>query len=218
MFKYTKAAGNILINDFKKIAKIFKWVSSIFTIVYLTYEIIYRWFTQNIIHPVYLVLLIAFFAFAVCDFFFEKYENKIAKKLAKRIYKWFTIGCRVFTLGMAVFEIYVTPAGETNGISVMLTTLLILLWVLSFASEIIVEIVTDRVEIMIYALYEDIDEIKRPFVAVTNFGKRITGQKVEQKPVDPIRDKAINDLDVFIAKEKAKKAAEEASQYDEEEE
>ena len=204
MFKYTKAAGNILINDFKKYAKIFRWTSSIVSIIYLTYEIVSNAVTLGIAHPIYIALLVAFIIFTISDFFFDRYEKKIARKIARRIYKWFTIACRVFTLAMAIYQIYITPSSETNGISIMLTTLLILLWVVSFVSEILVEVVTDRVEIMIYALKEDIDTIKKPFVAFTNFGKRITGKKIEVEPYDPRRDKVIMDLDNIIEKERIK--------------
>ena len=218
MFKYTKAAGNILINDFKKYAKIFRWTSSIFTIIYLTYEIIYKAVTLHFAYPVYIVLLAAFVIFTISDFFFDKYENKIARKIARRIYKWFTIACRVITLGFAIYQVYITPPSETNGISIMLTTLLILLWVLSFASEILVEVVTDRVEIMIYALKEDIDTIKKPFVSVANFGKRLIGKKIEQPPYDPKRDKVIGDLEAIIEKEKIKEFPDENDLKEETEE
>jgi len=204
MFKYTKAAGNILINDFKKYAKIFKWVSSIFTILYLTYEVVYRALVDHVAHPIYIALLGAFILFSISDFIFGKLEMKIAKKTAKRIYKWFTIICKVFTLGVAVYQIYKTPGDQTNGFSIMLTTLLILLWVLSFVSEILVEIVTDRVEIMLYALKEDIDEIKRPIENVTNFGKRILGKEVKVRRKDSRRKKVIDDLDEVIRKDKIK--------------
>lgn len=199
MFKYTKASVNILIDDCKRYAKIFKYVSLVFTLLFLSYQVITGLINGNNMVVVNIALAVAFIVFTCLDFVFEHAEMKDAKKLSKRIYKWLKIATKAFTLGVSLFEIY--RGEKTDGISIILATLMILLWIASFASEIIVEVVSQRAEEMLVAFKEDVEDIKRPFTAVSNTFKKMTGKYVEPEK-DTKKDKVLSKLKKRIEDDK----------------
>lgn len=202
MFKYTKASVNILIADCKRWAKIFKYVSLVGTLALLTYQIITGFITGNKFLFVNIGLAAAFIIFTVLDFVFEHFELKTAKKIGKKIYKWLKLLTKAGTLIITILDI--KAAEKLDGVQIILTTLMILLWIASFASEIILELVTQRANEFLVAFHADVEDIKRPFTAVSNTFKKLTGREVIKSDVDPKKEKILSKLKDRIAKDKIK--------------
>lgn len=202
MFKYTKASVNILIADCKRWAKIFKYVSLVGTLALLTYQIINGFMTGNKFLYVNIGLAAAFIIFTALDFVFEHFEMKTAKKIGKRVYKWLKLATKAVTLTITILDI--KAAEKLDGVQIILTTLMILLWIASFASEIILEIVTQRANEFIVAFNADVEDIKRPFTAVSNTFKKLTGRQVEEVKVDSKKEKILSKLRDRIDKDKIK--------------
>ena len=152
MFKYTKEAINLIVEDFKKYMNIFKYGSLIFTVAYFIYAISMR--TGNLIANIVLASL--FVAYTIFDFVTSKKEIKEAKRIVKRGYKWSKLLIKTFTLGAMLYGIY-TATTNVSAISTILATLMIILWVLQVLLEIVVEVIEDKVNIVIEAFKEDID-------------------------------------------------------------
>ena len=152
MFKYTKEAINLIIEDFKKYMNIFKYGSLIFTVAYFIYAISMR--TGNLIANIVLASL--FVAYTIFDFVTSKKEIKEAKRIVKRGYKWSKLLIKTFTLGAMLYGIY-TATTNVSAISTKLATLMIILWVLQVLLEIVVEVIEDKVNLVIEAFKEDID-------------------------------------------------------------
>ena len=202
MFKYTKASVNILIADCKRWAKIFKYVSLVATLGLLAYQIITGFVTGNKFLFVNIGLAAAFILFTLLDFIFEHFEMKNAKKVGKRIYKWIKLLTKAGTLTVTILDI--RAAEKLDGVQIILTTLMILLWIASLASEIILEIVTQRANEFIVAFNADVEDIKRPFTTVSNTFKKLTGREVEEVKVDPKKEKILSKLRDRISKDKIK--------------
>ena len=202
MFKYTKASVNILIADCKRWAKIFKYVSLVGTLALLTYQIITGFIAGNKFLFVNIGLAAAFIIFTVLDFVFEHFELKTAKKIGKKIYKWLKLLTKAGTLIITILDI--KAAEKLDGVQIILTTLMILLWIASFASEIILELVTQRANEFLVAFHADVEDIKRPFTAVSNTFKKLTGREVTKPDADPKKEKILSKLKDRIAKDKIK--------------
>lgn len=196
MFKYTKASVDLLVKNIKKIAKVFRYLSMVFTIGFLIFQII----LGIGIFEIKIGLLAAFILFTILDIIFEKLEFKTARKIAKRIYKWLKIIVKLFTLIITIIEIYKAEPTSINGVSIILATIMIVLWIVSFVAEILVEVITDRCEELFVAWKKDVDDISKPISTVKNVYNKVTGQ--EENVTSKRTEKIINKLRNHINKKK----------------
>ena len=173
MFKYTREAINKIIDDFKLLSKIFKYTSQVATIAYLTYSIIFNVgnFYANII------LLILFVGYVIFDFVVSDEGNKFIKKVVKRTVNWLKISIRAFTLLVLIYSIY-TATTNASAITIIMATLMIIVWVLQVLLELVISVVEDEKDLVLAGLKKDIDDIKKPVTDVGNFFRRVAGQEI----------------------------------------
>lgn len=173
MFKYTREAVDKIIDDFRKLSRFFKYSSQIFTVTYLVYAIIAN--VGNLYANI--ILLSLFIAYTIFDLVIDEKENRLVEKVVRRTYKWLRISIKAFTLGILIYGIY-TATTSTSPISIILATLMIIVWVLQVLLELVIMIVEDEKDLVVAGLKKDMDDIKRPVTEVGNFFKRVTGQEV----------------------------------------
>lgn len=181
MFKYTREAINKIIDDFKLLSRIFKYTSQVVTVGYLTYSIIAKvgHFYAN------LILLVLFVGYTIFDFVVSDENNKFFKKVVKRTVNWLKISIRAFTLLVLIYSIY-TATTNANAITIIMATLMIIVWVLQVLLELVITVVEDEKDLVVAGLKKDIDDIKKPVSDVGNFFRRVTGQEVYvQEENDP---------------------------------
>lgn len=198
MFKYTRAAIEMIIEDINRYSKIFKYGSLIFTTAYFIFALISQtgYFVANII------LASLFVGYTIFEFATAKVNWKDAKRIVKRSYTWIKLGIKAFTLGSMIYGIY-TATMNVSAISTILATLMIILWILQVLLELVVEIIENKIDLIVAGWNQDIDDMKKPATVVGDVIKKITGQEVEPAPT---KCKEIIALDKFIeSKKKAKK-------------
>lgn len=162
MFKYTKAGINIIINDIKNLSKILKYVTLIGTAIYYLIAII-----LNIGYlAVNIILATLFTAYTIFDFLTDKKKNKKTRKIVGRSYTWISIGLRAFTLCATLYGMYLGTS-NTSAISIILTTLIIILWVLEVLFEVIAQYITDKAKLIMTGFQKDTEFITK----VKNFFK-----------------------------------------------
>lgn len=162
MFKYTKAGINIIINDIKNLSKILKYVTLIGTAIYYLIAII-----LNIGYlAVNIILATLFTAYTIFDFLTDKNKNKKTRKIVGRSYTWISIGLRAFTLCATLYGMYLGTS-NTSAISIILTTLIIILWVLEVLFEVIAQYITDKAKLIMTGFQKDTEFITK----VKNFFK-----------------------------------------------
>ena len=183
MFKYTREAIDKIIDDFKRLSKFFKYSSQIVTVVYLTYALIFN--VGNLYANI--VLLVLFVGYSIFDFIIDEKENRYIEKIIRRTYKWLRIGIKAFTLGVLIYGIY-TATTNASPITIILATLMIIVWVLQVLLELVIMIVEDEKDLVVAGLKKDIDDIKRPVTEVGNFFKRVTGQEVHSYEQEESRE------------------------------
>lgn len=198
MFKYTRTAIDIIISDIKKFSTIFNYGSLIFTSAYFIYALVTK--TGNFIANIILASL--FVGYTIFYFITKSMEMKTAKKVVKRSYKWIKIVIKTFTLGAMIYGIYITTTNVTP-ISIILATLMIILYVLQILLELACEIVEDKKDLLVEAVAKDMEIVTRPVSAVGNFVKRIKGEEVVIEEKEPSRELKI--LEKRMAKNKLKK-------------
>lgn len=198
MFKYTRTAIDIIISDIKKFSTIFNYGSLIFTSAYFIYALVTK--TGNFIANIILASL--FVGYTIFYFITRSMEMKTAKKVVKRSYKWIKIVIKTFTLGAMIYGIYITTTNVTP-ISIILATLMIILYVLQILLELACEIVEDKKDLLVEAVAKDMEIVTKPVSAVGNFVKRIKGEEVVIEEKEPSRELKI--LEKRMAKNKLKK-------------
>lgn len=198
MFKYTRTAIDIIISDIKKFSTIFNYGSLIFTSAYFIYALVTK--TGNFIANIILASL--FVGYTIFYFITRSMEMKTAKKVVKRSYKWIKIVIKTFTLGAMIYGIY-TATTNVTPISIILATLMIILYVLQILLELACEIVEDKKDLLVEAVAKDMEIVTRPVSAVGNFVKRMKGEEVVIEEKEPSRELKI--LEKRMVKNKLKK-------------
>ena len=196
MFKYTTAAYQSVLQDLKKWSVIFTWLLFAITTSYYIYAIVmekgYLW--ANILS---LSIIVVYTVFDTVT----KYTNiKLVNKVSKTIFNWTRILIRAATLTLTVYGLCVATMDQINPIDIILTTLMIIMWILSVLIEIVRNIFNSKKDLFIDAFHKDIEEIKKPITTTTNVVKRIFGKEVEEKE----DSENIKKLSKFIYKNKEK--------------
>ncbi|MDR0934773.1 MAG: hypothetical protein LBM03_00490 [Erysipelotrichaceae bacterium] len=183
MFKYTKAAIDLIVEDFKKYALVFKYCSLVISIGYFTFAILTKIgnFYANAILG---VLFILYLIFEIITDSLKSKPKKV-KKIVRRTYKWTKIAVNMFSLAAAIYSIY-TAVKNVSAISIILTTLMIIMWVLDVLLEIVVEILQSKYAYLIAGFNKDIEDIKKPIAApvkkAKDLFKKMKGEEIEPEP------------------------------------
>lgn len=198
MLEYTKAAIKQTVDDFKKVDYVRNVVTQVLYIAYLIYALIagngYLW--ANI--PL-LLLSVAYFAF-----FLVATHKRMEKKLKATVKTVFTRCKQVikfFTLGLMVYGIWLTAENVTP-LGLILSSLMIVGWVLQILFEIILKFFSARVNLIIEGLEADYETMTKPARNVGNFFKKMTGQEIEVK--EPSKARLLLDKKVVEAREEQK--------------
>lgn len=154
MFKYTKAAVTMIIEDIKRYAKIFQYGSSIFIVIYY----IYAFITQkgNLIANAILASL--FVAYTIFLYFVPKSKNKKVQRVVRRTYKWINLSIKAVTLGIMIYGVYMATT-EVTPINTILSSLMIFLWIIQILLELVIKIIQDKSDLFIAAWTKDLENM-----------------------------------------------------------
>lgn len=183
MLDYTKMAIRQTISDLKKTDYIRNVATQIIYIIYLIYTLIAQtgYLAVNIILlTISLAYFIFFLAITSCG---KTLEGKAIKKITTKVYVWCKRLIKLFTLGLTVYGIY-TTVEHVHPVSVILAALMIVGWILQIVFEVLIKILTNRVNFILEGLEADLDNMLKPVRTVGNFFKKVTGKEVspEKEP------------------------------------
>ena len=199
MLEYTKAAIKQTADDFKKVDYVRNVVTQILYIAYLIYALIagsgYLW--ANI--PLFLLSVGYFVFFLIAT---QKRTEKKLKAVVKTVFTRCKQIIKFFTLGLMVYGIWLTAENVTP-LSLILSSLMIVGWVLQILFEIILKFFSNRINLIIEGLEADYENKTKPARNVGNFFKKITGQEVEVK--EPTKARLLLDKKVVEARETKKR-------------
>lgn len=162
------------------------------------------------INIILLAISVAYFVFFLVTTSFGKTpDGKELRKTVARIFKWCKILIKPVTLGFAFYGIY-TADGNAASISIILTILMLLGWILQIVFEVLVMLVEIRVEQFKAAVSLDVEKVLAPFKQTGNFFKRLAGKEVEEVKRTPLQEKILAETEVFVQEKNEKKAQEKA--------
>lgn len=173
MFKYTKAAVDIIVNDVRRYCNMFKYGAMLFTLVYFIYSI----YTKNGNLIVNIVLLSLFSLYAILDLLTSKKDYKFFKRFIRKSYKGLKITTKAFSLGVMIYGIYIATYNVAP-ISIILATLMIIMWVLEVLFEIVLSIFEDKKDLLVAGWNKDVENLKRPVTTVNNFIRKVKGEEI----------------------------------------
>ncbi len=208
MFKHTRAAINDTLCEIKAFVKVFGIVSSLIYIGYLAYTLIVK-MGNFYVNVTLLALSTAYFIFSLFTSGKKGKKIKTAKRFTRRFAVWSKLLIKAYTLGVAVYGI-VLSSGKPSTLSIILTVLMIVFWVIQLLAEIVVFYAERKVDVFVAAFSMDKEVVDKPVRAVSNFVKKITGHKeteyeyVEGKMRDKI-EKMADKYEEQVREEKKEK-------------
>lgn len=184
MLGYTRGIVGDTIDSIKKIAIGVDIFAQLVYIVYLSVALVMRT-GQPIANAVLLFLSIAYFIYYLVTLrrWYTKKELNSRKK-AKLFLRCSKRLVNLAVIVVAIIEICLKP-NETDNIKLLLTILMIFGFVTSIILDLIVGLVSARLELIYTAVKLDMENIKKPLKAPINLFKRATGREVEEVEVDP---------------------------------
>lgn len=208
MLDYTKMAIKQTVSDLKKTDYIRNVATQIIYIIYLIYTLIVGTgiLALNI---VLLVISTSYFVFFLTMTSAGKTpEGKNVKKTGTAVYVWTKRLIKLFTLGVAVYGIC-TAVERVSAVSVILAALMIVGWILQIIFEVLIKILTNRVNFILEGLEADLDNMLKPVRSVGNFFKKVTGKEVAP-PKEPTKNqlKLKEKVELYRAEQKKKKEEE----------
>ncbi|MBQ9113610.1 MAG: hypothetical protein IJY05_01665 [Clostridia bacterium] len=201
MFDYTKTAINKIVADFKKFSYRFNIGAQIVYIAYLIYALIANtelWIINTILLALSAIYFIFFLVATAKD------ASKTLKKRVKTVFKRCKQVVKFFTLGVMLYGIWQTST-HVDPLSVILTALMIVGWVLQILFEIILVFFLNKANFVWEAVQADKDEFVKPAKSVGNFFKRITGREIEEEK-EPTKNRLL--LDGMVEEYREKKIEE----------
>lgn len=153
MFIHTREALNQVVRDFKFASRTCTFGTQIFYIGYLIYAICagvgYLW--ANI---ALLAICGIYFIFTALTLELKSKELKLIKRNTRHTFRWVKILIRAVVLVSMVYSIYISATAPTP-ITIILTVISVIGWLLSLSLELITIYVENRVKMLINGLKED---------------------------------------------------------------
>lgn len=201
MFDYTKTAVNKIGDDFKKFFYRYQIVAQLVYIAYLIYALVQNkgaWYVNGLL----LLLSAAYFVFFVVAT--RKEAKSVLKKRVKRVFTECKRLIKFYTLCVMLYGVWQT-ATDADPLSVVLSALMIVGWVLQILFEVILKFFLDKANFLLEAAKADAESIAKPVKNVGNFFKRVTGQEVEERK-EPTKHRLL--LNEMVEKYREKRKAE----------
>lgn len=204
MFDYTKMTIDQTITDVKRVFHGYQAIAQLVYIAYLAYALIAKtgiWYANLTL----LVLATCYFVFFLSTTDYGKTpDGKQLKKNVKTTYVWSKRFIRLFTIGVAVYDI-LTTTSSANALSVLLTAFMVIGWTIEVLFDLVIRIITSRIALVKEAVDADVETLLKPVKTVGNFFKKAIGQEPSPTPTPTKQRKW---LDKKMSERKEKQRAE----------
>ena len=181
MFKYTREALSQITKDFKFASNVCTFGSQIFYIGYLIYALCanvgYSWANITL-----LAVCGLYFLFTATTHNVKDKEAKLAKRNAKHTFRWVKISIKAAVLAMMGYSIYIS-ATEPSTLTIILTAIAVVSWLLSLSLELITMYVENRIELLKESFIKD---VKNPVETVSTIVKTAASVSSTVKTVETV--------------------------------
>lgn len=151
----TKTALELIVEDFKRYALIMKYIFLAFSLGSVIYNIVTN--TGNLI--INCILIGVLVVYSILDTIFRIFRKPDPSKKLRIVYAWIKIGLNAFALASSVYTLYSATAGDAiKPISIVLTTLSLLMFILKVVLEICLDIISSKWKLLKGAMIMDAKE------------------------------------------------------------
>lgn len=151
----TKTALELIVEDFKRYVLIMKYIFLVFSLGSVIYNIVTN--TGNLI--INCVLIGVLVVYSILDTIFRQFQNPDPSKKLRIIYAWVKIALNAAALVSSVYTLYSATAGDAiKPISIVLTTLSLLMFILKVILEIVLDVISSKWKLLKGAMIMDAQE------------------------------------------------------------
>lgn len=179
MFESTIAVWTRTKKDIKNLIFPCQFVTHVVIMLYFIYAIFSKtgYFWANI--PLFAITVFNFVFFLVTENKDKKEEHSIkSQKNIKKVLRRVKIAIKFLTLGATLYGLYITTT-NVSVLSVILTALMLVGWVLSVVLELVSAFVMRRIDVLIEAAMHDVEFV----INILDFVKKIGNKKSNTLPI-----------------------------------
>jgi hypothetical protein len=210
MFSYTRSIINDTVESLKKAAVGIDVFVQLFYIAYLIFALCCD-VGILVANVILLSLSLAYLVF----FFITKKDSYTKLEKSKRnriraITRWLKRAVNFIVIVISVAELCISPSKYDN-ISIIFTMFMVLGFVFTVTLDLLIMVVSARLQLIYMAVELDVDNIKKPFTTPVNAVKRIFGKETKEKEYD---SRKLSILDALKSKYKKSKMSADTSEDD----
>lgn len=181
MFLYTRAALNKIVSDLRRVNYVYNIISPLFSIFYLIYACVVKSgllavnIALGVLTLAWLIIYLAAYT-----------RNEEFLRRSKHIINRAKIAVRAFSLGVAVYGIYIASEHVTV-FSILFASVTALGWIGQVVLELLTSYIEAQVDLIIEGFKADMEGFTKPVRVVESVIKRVTGradseEEAEKKP------------------------------------
>ncbi len=189
MLKYTSAAIHKIINDLILLAHVSTIVMQVFMILYLTVAIIIGSGSLPINLALVTVNAVGLTVYLITYGKKDK-KSKASKDITERVCTWAKIILNAISLASVIYTIYATSE-EVTRLTLVLTPLMIIMWVLQVSIELVKQFVTRRARLFLDGIRMDFEFIAKPIIHTKNFINDMMGEEKESTDIVSVENRRI---------------------------
>ncbi|MBQ8178634.1 MAG: hypothetical protein IJ033_05515 [Clostridia bacterium] len=159
MFDNTKAAWLKLKRFLNAITWVFNYGMNALMIVYLSLALEFE-IGNFIANAILLPATIAIFIITIILGKVEKKPTRRKLRATKKVLRWSKLAVNAFSLGVTLYGMFIA-ASMVSPISIILTTLLIIMWIIKVLIELLTEVFEHFMKIFTESIAKDILDIKQ---------------------------------------------------------
>lgn len=205
MLDYTIVATKKTINDIKMLSQFFAILTQVLYIGYLVYAL-FAGLGFTALNIALLVISSAYFLFYVIVNGKDGKRIKATRKNLRHTYKFVKISAASFNLAVLLYSIWAFPE-EVKPISIVLATLMTVVWVLQIVVEVVCVFAERRINLFVEALKADLEVVTKPLTGAQNFVRKIRGEEQVVNDEEPTSNRKMLDekVEEYRAERREKK-------------
>lgn len=185
----TKTAFELIVEDFKRYALIMKWIFLLFSFASVIYNLVTQ--TGNLI--INCILIGVLVIYAILDTVFKALKKPDPNRKIRFAYAWIKIGLNAAALVSSIYTLYTATSGEIKPISIVLTTLSLLMFILKVILEICLDVISSKWKLLKGGMILDAKEHPNTSGKIfSTFIGDVDGVEVKDAIVERIRNKQNN--------------------------
>ena len=197
MLDYSKAALKQVESDFKMLVHLLTLSGLVTYLIYIVYALVTN-AGEGWINITLGAATLSYLVYYLTCYYITGVDSD-SRRVGKS-YKVFKLAMKAISLLTAIYGIYNT-AGRVSAVSVIITSLMVVVWILQVLFELVSYFVRTRLRLIVEGLEADFENMIKPLTAARDFARKIVGKPVAEKKT-PSKLRVFLDEKVKIIRER----------------